>query len=114
MSENTITISNIITEIKPLIENKLNIIFGVSIVDGHVCVCKPLFNQIILGEQFIFSVCEAHSCDLYTALFLILTHEGLHITGLKHDAKGREMGFYSHTLRDVYTLKIAADILENE
>ena len=107
-------ITRLISEIKPLIERELNITFGVNLVSGHVCLCKPAFNHVILGEQFIFSVCEAHNCGLYTALLLVLTHEGLHLTGLKHDAKSRKMGFYSHTLRDTYTPKIVMKIIERE
>jgi hypothetical protein len=114
MSEHTATITRLITEIKPLIERELNITFGVNLVSGHVCVCKPAFNHVILGEQFIFSVCEAHNCDLYTALLLVLTHEGLHVTGLRHDAKSRKMGFYSHTLRDTHSPKIALKIANDE
>ncbi len=113
MSEHTTAIRDMITEIKPLIENKLNITFGVTLVRGHVCLCKPAFKHVMLGEQFIFSVCEAHDIDLYPAILLILTHDGLHLTGLKHDAKSRKMGFYSHTLRDTYSPKIAMDILND-
>ena len=112
MSEHTATITRAIAELKPLIEKELNITFGVTLVSGHICVCNPAFNHVILGEQFIFSVCEAHNADLYTALILVLTHEGLHLTGLKHDDKSRKMGFYSHTLRDTYTPKIAMKIIE--
>ena len=108
----TVVMSDIIAEVKPLVENKLNITFGVRLVSGHVCLCKPLFKQVILGDEFILSVCDAHDIGLYTAIVLILTHEGLHITGLKHDAKGRKMGFYSHTLKDRYTPDIAAEILQ--
>ena len=110
MSEHTATITRLITEIKPLIERELNITFEANLVSRYVCVCKPAFNHVILGEQFIFSVCDAHNTDLYTALLLIFTHEGLHLTGLKHDDKSRKMGFYSHTLRDTYTPKIAMEI----
>jgi len=79
MSENLIIIHEIIDEIKPLIEDKLGIEFDVTIVNRHACFAQPAFNRMVVGQQFVVSVCKNHNYDLTTAMFLIMTHEGLHL-----------------------------------
>lgn len=104
-------INNVIDEVKPMIESKLGVEFIVTVVERHVCIAQPAFSRMIIGVKFVESVCENHGYDVTTAILLLMTHEALHIKGMKHDAKSRKLGFYSDNLRDTYTPKIVLEMI---
>lgn len=110
-TKNKNIIMNVIDEVKPLVESKLDVKFVVTLVERHVCIAQPAFYRMIIGIKLVESVCKNHGYDVTTAILLLMTHEALHIKGMKHDAKSRKLGFYSDTLRDTYTPKIVSEML---